>query len=123
MSIRGELFKELTYFVEYGRNKYGICLDNSDPVFTSFIGRKMSPSLVNMQFKSFYKKATGKDCITATIARKFTTTKVHTNHKSMKEHVARYMNHDLRTAMENYELIDRKRKSMSITRKVHDFTT
>ena len=121
MSISGPLFKELSFFVEFCRNKLeGIGLDNSGHVFTSSVGRKMSSSLVNMQFKSFYKKATGKDCITSTIVRKFTTTKVHIHHKSMKEDVARYMNHDLCAATENYELVDRKRKPMSITNRIHN---
>ena len=39
MSISGPLFKELSFFVEFCRNKLeGIGLDNSGHVFTSSVG-------------------------------------------------------------------------------------
>ena len=76
----------------------------------------MSLSLVAKQFNSFWKKVTGKDSsISTTIVKKYTTAMVQSGHAELKKDVGNHLNHDLKTAEQNYDLVDKRRKAGSIS--------
>ena len=46
--------------------------------------------------------------------RKYTTTCVHSTHPHLKKDVAKHLNQDERTAEQHYELVDKRKKAVSI---------
>ena len=103
----------LTIFVEQMRNDVtDMTYAAIDPVFASWSGRKMAPSMITAQMNAFWKAALGVDMekrLTATIVRKMTTTAVHENAPSLKKDLANLMNHNVRTAEQSYFLQEKKK--------------
>ena len=122
ISIRKSLYNEMSPYIKHASNVLnGIGQRTFDFVFVSYSGNQMSSSLVTKQFNSFWKKVTGKESdISTTIVRKYTTTMVHTNHADIKKDVAHHLNHDLKTAEQNYDIVDKKRKAGSISSKIRE---
>ena len=116
ISIRKNLYNEMSLYIKHARNVLnGIGQRTFDFVFVSYSGNQMSSSLVAKQFNSFWKKVTGKESdISTTIVRKYTTTMVHSDHADIKKDIAHHLNHDLKTAEQNYDLVDKKRKAAKI---------
>ena len=95
----------------------GISVEDRDPVFVSWSGRRMDSTMVTTQLNQFWKIAVNKDlsrAINPTLIRKMTTTTVHEQEPSRKREVATIMNHDIRTAEKNY-FLQEKKKSVSET--------
>lgn len=121
LAIDSSLMNHLMNFVEHIRNRVeDITFEDKDPVFPSWSGKKMAPSMISTQMNNFWKSA-GFDMskkLNATIIRKLTTTAVHKNEPGLKKDLANLMNHDVRTAESDYYLQEKKKSVAQTSAKV-----
>ena len=117
LSINPDIMRHLMIYLKIRNSLPGISVEDRDPVFVSWSGRRMDSTMVTTQLNQFWKIAVNKDlsrAINPTLIRKMTTTTVHEQEPSRKREVATIMNHDIRTAEKNY-FLQEKKKSVSET--------
>ena len=117
LSINPDIMRHLMIYLKIRNSLPGISVEDRDPVFVSWSGRRMDSTMVTTKLNQFWKIAVNKDlsrAINPTLIRKMTTTTVHEQEPSRKREVATIMNHDIRTVEKNY-FLQEKKKSVSET--------
>ena len=122
VSVSNEMYAVVCEYINHARNKlWGVSTKDTDPVFITYAGDQMGGNLLDKQLKSFWKKSTGKQStINATILRKYTTSLVHENCPDFKKDLADHLNHSQKTADEHYDLVDKRKKAVSISSRIRD---
>ena len=95
--INPDIMHHLRIYLKICNSLPGISLEDRDPVFASWSGRKMDSTMVTTQLNQFWKIAVNKDlsrAVNPSLIRKMTTTTVHEKKPSRKREVAK--NHESR---------------------------
>ena len=99
LSINPDIMRYLMIYLKIRNSLAGISVEDRDPVFVSWSGRRMGSTMVTTQLNQFWKIAVNKDlsrAINPTLIRKMMTTTVHEKEPSRKRggknHESRYTN-------------------------------
>ena len=120
ISMSQNVYTNVQRYIRFMRNKLpGIRSECNDPVFVSWGGGKMESNMITTQMNSFWYKIHGNSSrMNPTLVRKYTTTSIHQYNPELKKDTADLLCHSIRTAENNYVLVEKQMKASSTSKKI-----